>query len=116
MDLLSFTLEITVGDLEASTEWYARLLGREHAEPDDGIIEFELSPTAYLMLSPREEGSTAEPGGSVNLQVPDLVTALAELDTLGIAHSDVEQYSPEIAVVTVHDPDGRDVSIVQIGG
>lgn len=113
MDITSFTLEIAVGDLESATQWYGRLLGRSPDEPVEGVIEFELSPTAFLMLSQREEGAAAEPG-SVNLEVPDLQVALAEIEEWGIAHSEVEHYPGQLSVFSIQDPDGRDISVVQI--
>lgn len=114
MEIKSGTFELLAVDARKSAAWYAELLAHEVEEPGDGSFEVEVAPNAYLMLTDAEAGVAAQ--GSVNVQVDDAGATRTELVDRGYACSDMESFEGMMSMFSVTDPDGRDITFLQIGG
>lgn len=114
MDLSHVILRIVVTDLPTSTLWYQRMLELEPMEPDDGTSVFLLTPSTALQLREEDEVTSTAPGCDLSLRVPDLGVAVAHVESLGIAHSDVVTLGEASGMFLVQDPDGRDVTFLQV--
>ncbi|MDM8084010.1 VOC family protein [Cellulomonas cellasea] len=114
MDLSHVILRIVVTDLPTSTLWYQRMLELEPMEPDDGTSVFLLTPSTALQLREEDEVTSTAPGCDLSLRVPDLGVAVAHVESLGIAHSDVVTLGEASGMFLVQDPDGREVTFLQV--
>ncbi|PRH76848.1 glyoxalase [Streptomyces solincola] len=102
---------VAVRDMPTATEWYARLFGRPaDARPMDGLADWHVAPTAWVQVyrSPEQAGSSM-----VNLVVPDLDRAVAELAERGITAGAVESGTGRVRFAAVHDPDGNRVALIE---
>lgn len=102
---------VPVTDLDRATTWYTRLLGRPaDTHPMPTLTEWRLTPDAWLQLfhSPPHAGSTL-----VNLGVPDLDRALAELGERGLtSDSPQEGAGGTVRFAALRDPDGNRVTVI----
>jgi len=114
VDLVEVIVRVVVTDLPTSTLWYQRLLDLEPVEPDDGTSVFVLTPGTTLQLVERAEITSAEPGCSLSLRVQDLGGAVAHVDGLGLPRSEVATLGETAGAFTLVDPDGREVTILQV--
>ncbi|MCC2317329.1 VOC family protein [Cellulomonas chengniuliangii] len=114
MELVEVIVRVVVTDLPTSTLWYQRLLDLEPVEPDDGTSVFVLTPSTTLQLVEKDEITPAEPGCSLSLRVPDLRGAAAHVDGLGLRRSETATLGERAGAFTMVDPDGREVTILQV--
>jgi glyoxylase I family protein len=100
---------IAVHDVEKAEDWWARLLGREaDARPMDGLVEWHFEGGALQLIADAERA-----GGSLTtLQVSGLAADVDQLRGRGIEVGDVSETSAGAAFVTITDPDGNGVTIV----
>lgn len=111
MPATSVTIGIPVRDLDAATQWYARVLGKPHdLEPAPGVREFEIAGT-WVQLG---EG---RPGGSswnLRIGVPDLPAERRRLEQLGVGLGETQTVPGVISFFEFADPDGNSLSCYQV--
>ncbi|MBL8341472.1 MAG: VOC family protein [Rubrivivax sp.] len=117
---LSYVPELTasvgVTNLDASIDWYRKVLGFELLYRVDKIGWCELStavPGVSVGLSQNEK--VAQGGGATNVWgVKDIDEAKAHLDTLGVKQDGGIQHIPEmVKLLTFYDPDGNAMMFAQ---
>ena len=107
-----FFAGVAVSDLEASTRWYARLLGRP---PDIPVNEDEMmwriadAASLYLLRDPGRAGHA-----SITLAVPDLDAAIAEITERGLESRPIETVGDAGRKAPVIDPDGNIVNVIEV--
>lgn len=99
--------------LEACKNFFRDLLGEE-PEMGAGWANFPLPDDTFIALhTPWRPGMTTTGGSQVLLlKVDSLATESARLTALGIACSEPHEI-PGGAVVTISDPDGRTIQLIQ---
>ncbi|MFF8562836.1 VOC family protein [Streptomyces albidoflavus] len=101
-----------VTDLPRATTWYTHLLGRPaDTHPMPSLAEWQLTPDTWLQLfhSPEHAGSTL-----INIGVPDLDSALAELTERGLeADTPQEGAGGTVRFAALHDPEGNRVTLIE---
>ncbi|MEW1667775.1 VOC family protein [Streptomyces albidoflavus] len=101
-----------VTDLPRATTWYTHLLGRPaDTHPMPSLAEWQLTPDTWLQLfhSPEHAGSTL-----INIGVPDLDSALAELAERGLeADTPQEGAGGTVRFAALHDPEGNRVTLIE---
>jgi glyoxylase I family protein len=109
MDIRQSMAAIAVRDLEVAEEWWTRLVGREvDARPMDGLVEWHFGSGALQLVADADRA-----GGSLTtLQVSGLVADADQLRNHGIDVGDLTDTSAGAAFVTITDPDGNGVTIV----
>jgi catechol 2,3-dioxygenase-like lactoylglutathione lyase family enzyme len=103
---------LAVTDLEESIEWYSRLLGRSPTfRPNDREAVWQVASgvSAYIVADPSRAGN-----GLLALLVADLAAELSTLAAKGIDSDDVEQVGTEGRKAVIRDPDGNDVSLIEL--
>lgn len=109
MDIKQPMAAIAVRDVGAAEEWWTRLLGREaDARPMDGLVEWHFAGGALQLVADADRA-----GGSLTtLQVSGLVADADHLRSRGIDVGDLSDTSAGAAFVTMTDPDGNGVTII----
>jgi predicted enzyme related to lactoylglutathione lyase len=109
--LIGFT-GVPVSDFAAARTFYERFFGR----PADVVaheteVMWRLAETAWLYVV-----EDAERAGHalVSLSVENLYVALAELRGRGIVAPDVEDMPGAGRKVTIRDPDGNSVALIEV--
>ncbi|MCS0636248.1 VOC family protein [Streptomyces sp. LP05-1] len=100
-----------VREIEAAVAFYERLLGRPaDARPMAGLADWHLTPGGWLQVfqDPEHAGRTL-----LNLVVPDLDRALAELADRGITAGPVAPGKDRVRFAPVTDPDGNRVTLIE---
>nr|WP_267770002.1 VOC family protein [Streptomyces albidoflavus] len=101
-----------VTDLPRATTWYTHLLGRPaDTHPMPSLAEWQLTPDTWLQLfhSPEHAGSTL-----INIGVPDLDSALAELAERGLeADTPQEGAGGTVRFAALHDPEGNRATLIE---
>lgn len=115
MKVKAAVVSIPVLDLPEARRWYERVLDRRFdIEPMPGIAEAELREGFSLMLSegqgPRDSLMT------VVLEVEDVHTERARLETLGVSTAEVQEVPGVVAWSDFTDPYGNRLSLVQALG
>ena len=126
---------LTVRDVEASAEWYTRVVGLErqfdepHHHSDQGGYAIvlgtpDMSLNVGLDHHPANQGEQFDPTRTgldhlcFQVHDPDALSAWAEhLDQLGVAHSGV--YAMEgtpFRLITFNDPDGIQLELITFAG
>jgi len=105
---------LAVANRDAAAAWYERLLGRPaDMLPNDDEAAWQLtgSGSVYLVADPERAGS-----GVVTLIVTDLDACLAGLAARGIPTGPVAAVGTAGRKCVLTDPDGNQVSIVELAG
>lgn len=122
--LLSYHhLSLSVTDLQASVEWYQRVLGLEITAQVEGPTFRRTRMRApaggvTLTLTCHDERSAdafdeRRTGlDHVSISVDDLAAWKARLEQHGVEHSDVKQLSDEASMVTLRDPDNIQLELL----
>ncbi len=100
-----------VGDIEAAVAWYQRLLGRPaDTRPMPSLADWHLTTGGWLQVF-----QDAERSGSslLNLEVPDLDDALAQLAERGLAAGPVQTGGERTRFAALKDPDGNRVALLE---
>lgn len=105
---------IPVTDLQTAGPWYERLLGR----PADVVVHqsevmWQLAPGGwlYVVANPGRAGRSL-----ASIAVADLEAALEAIAGRGIPRPDIEVVSDAGRKATVTDPDGNEVSLLEVAG
>ena len=113
MELKSVTFELSAAEPEKAAAWYAELLETEVVRPGAGLFEVKMAG-AYLVLSDAKGASDIQ--GSVNLEVDDAERARNDLVDRGYACSELQSFEGMMAMFSLADPDGRNLTFMQVGG
>ena len=104
---------IDVADLDRAEAFYSALLGVKRDSAWEQYLAFEPLPsglTVYLQRVP--EGKTSKTRVHIDLTVPDVLAALARVETFGgKALRDFVEPSENLAVVA--DPDGNEFCLMK---
>ena len=96
-------------DVEGSAAWYADFLGVE--QTPYGMPMFVWGEGARLWIAPASAG-TGRGGTSVWFEVADVVRTYEERKARGYVFNEEPMAYPEGKIVTVNDPDGNIVGLV----
>jgi len=112
MDITYAFAGLVVANRDRAAAWYERLFGRPPAFlPNDAEAVWQVAGTAsvYLLADPDRAGR-----GVVALVVDDLDVSLAEIAGRGIVSWRIEEVPGAGRKGVISDPDGNEVSLVQI--
>ena len=96
-------------DVEASKRWYADFLGVEPTPYD--VPYFQFAEHAYLILAAASPG-TGRGGSGVWFAVDSVDDAHAELRARGYTFNEAPFDIPPGRLVTINDPDGNIVGLI----
>ncbi|MFF2953671.1 VOC family protein [Kitasatospora sp. NPDC057965] len=111
MDVARVMMVAPVRNAEAAALWYERLLGRPaDRRPMASLADWHLTPGGWLHVF-----EDAERAGStlLNLEVPDLDAALAELAGRGLTAGPVRTGGVRTRFAVLEDPDGNRVTLME---
>ena len=111
LDVSNVLSGLAVRDVDAASEWMARLIGRPaDARPMDGLADWHLTPhgTLQLVLDPDRAG-----GSMVTLHVPDIAAARTGLAERGLDLHYDDSTSTKVKFGQLFDPDGNSITIVE---
>ena len=95
---------IAVRDLEASINWYARLLGRApDSRPMDGLAEWEFPSGGWIQVF---QDRARAGSSSVTLADDDVGSRIADLLSKGIPIESKSE-GPAVSLATITDLDGN---------
>ncbi|MEW1691430.1 VOC family protein [Streptomyces sp. NPDC091265] len=100
-----------VGNVETAVAWYEKLLGRPaDARPMPSLADWHLTAGGWLSVF-----EDAERSGSalLNLEVPDLDEALAQIEECGLAAGPVQAGGTRTRFAALEDPDGNRVTLLE---
>jgi catechol 2,3-dioxygenase-like lactoylglutathione lyase family enzyme len=101
---------VPVTDLEASIDWYTRLLGREPDFRAGHEILWEIAACATLFIEPDAERAGT---GRITLSVTGLDALLESLVARRIDHRAIETYSNGVRHLKIPDPDGNAIAFAE---
>jgi catechol 2,3-dioxygenase-like lactoylglutathione lyase family enzyme len=101
---------IPVSDLEASIDWYTRLLGRAPDRRAGHEMLWEIDEHAWLFIEPNAPQAGA---GRVTLAVTGLDALLKRVSGEGIKHEPIETYSNGVRHVKIPDPDRNAIAFAE---
>lgn len=111
MDIARVLMVAPVGRVEEAVVWYERLLGRPaDTRPMPSLADWHLTASGWLQVF-----EDAEHAGSslLNLEVPDLDEALAQLKERGLHTGPVQTGGTRTRFASLHDPDGNRVTLLE---
>ncbi|MBD3007884.1 MULTISPECIES: VOC family protein [unclassified Streptomyces] len=100
-----------VRDIDIAVAWYERLLGRPaDTRPMPSLADWHLTAGGWLQVfeDPEHAGSTL-----LNLEVPELDSALAGLAERGLAAGPVLTGGVRTRIAALEDPDGNRVTLLE---
>jgi len=102
---------VPVSDLDRATSFYVDLVGRapDNTPMPGQLVEWQVREGGWLQVTQDEERAGR---GQVNLAVPDLAAAVAELGRRGLATGEVVEVNRGVRLCTVSDPDGNAVTLI----
>lgn len=105
-------VEITVSDLSASREWYARLFGKKgpDLEPFAGNVEFKVGNT-WIQIT---KGEVKPSSWDLQLELFDLVLERERIRAAGIAANEIKTVPNVISFFDLKDPDGNKMRWFQV--
>ena len=98
-----------VSDPQASSQWYARLLGITPTSYE--VPYFKFAEHAYLLLSQAAPG-TGRGGTGVWFEVESVDTTYQELQAQGFTFNGPPFDIPPGRLVTLNDPDGNIIGLI----
>ena len=100
---------ICVSDLDAASDWYARLLGTDEAfRPNDAEIVWELAEHRFLYV----ERKPAHAGHAMQtLFFEDFDAFVAGVSARGMEPVTRETYENGVRKFTYRDPDGNEIGL-----
>jgi catechol 2,3-dioxygenase-like lactoylglutathione lyase family enzyme len=101
---------VPVADLEASTDWYSRLFGRDPDFRAGNEILWQISASATLFIEPDAERAGT---GRITLSVTGLDALLEGLAVRRVDHEAIETYSNGVRHVKIPDPDGNAIAFAE---
>ena len=101
---------VPVSDLDASIDWYGRLLGRPPDMRVGDEVLWDIDAHATLFIEPDAAHAGA---GRITLGVAGLDAILERLAAEGIEHEPVETYSNGVRHVKIPDPDGNAIAFAE---
>ncbi len=111
MDIVRVLMVAPVGNVETAVAWYEKLLGRPaDARPMPSLADWHLSTGGRLSVfeDAGRAGSTL-----LNLEVPDLDEALAQLEERGLTAGPVQAGGTRTRFAALEDPDGNRVTLLE---
>jgi len=103
---------LAVADMASATAWYERLFGRPaDAEPMEGLAEWHFpgAGAVQVSLNPERAGR-----GQATLSMRGLSSQVEGAREQGVDIDPVdEEISERVALVTVADPDGNQLTLVE---
>ncbi|MEU5979621.1 VOC family protein [Streptomyces sp. NPDC047315] len=111
MEIARVLMVAPVGSVETAMPWYERLLGRPaDVRPMPSLADWHLTASGWLHVF-----EDAERAGSalLNLEVPDLDAALAELKQRGLYTDQVQTGGIRTRFAALHDPDGNRITLLE---
>ncbi|MFI5742595.1 VOC family protein [Streptomyces anulatus] len=111
MDIVRVLMVAPVGNVETAVVWYEKLLGRPaDNRPMPSPADWHLSTGGWLSVF-----EDAERAGStlLNLEVPDLAGALAQLKERGLTAGPVQTGGTRTRFAALEDPDGNRVTLLE---
>ncbi|MFB9329472.1 VOC family protein [Paenibacillus aurantiacus] len=106
---------VKTSDMARSVAWYCTLLGRSVPEaPYPPIVSIPLENTILLLDSIGDGPAEPSPHALFAFDSVDIDRSLEHLRQLGvrIVGEDIERF-PDVAFITVQDPDGHLLMVVQ---
>lgn len=101
---------VPVSDVEASRQWYEKLIGRA---PDNNpmpvLYEWQVVPGGWVQIWTDTERAGQ---GLLNLAVADLDADVAAATENGLSPGDIEDVNKGVRLSTLHDPDGNLVRLI----
>jgi catechol 2,3-dioxygenase-like lactoylglutathione lyase family enzyme len=112
MSITAVLAGLPVADLNASLQWYERLIGRAaDAQPMPGLAEWHFAGTGDVQLV---EAPDRAGGGLLTLTVADLPAHVDDVRERGVEVEPIDDTtSDKVLFVTVADPDGNAVTLVE---
>ncbi|MET0273223.1 MAG: VOC family protein [Phenylobacterium sp.] len=110
-------IAIPVANTDRSEQFYEQALGLRKLYRYGDLAFFDCAGVR-LMLSPNEDGKAVEPGqGAIYFRVPDLVRAVGELKSKGVAifsepHLTAPMPDHDLWMAFVKDPDGHLIGLM----
>ena len=101
---------VPVADLNASIDWYTRLLGRPPDMRAGDEILWDLDEHATLFIEPNAAHAGS---GRITLGVVGLDALLERLGAERIDHEPIETYSNGVRHAKVPDPDGNAIAFAE---
>jgi catechol 2,3-dioxygenase-like lactoylglutathione lyase family enzyme len=101
---------VPVSDLDASTDWYTRLLGRPPDLRVGNEVLWDIDEHATLFIEPNAPWAGA---GRITLAVSGLDELLESLAAQHIEHEPIETYSNGVRHVKIPDPDGNAIAFAE---
>jgi catechol 2,3-dioxygenase-like lactoylglutathione lyase family enzyme len=102
---------VPVSDLDRATAFYGDLLGRapDNTPMPGQLVEWQVREGGWLQVN-RDDDRAGR--GQVNLAVPDVAAAIAELGSRGVATGEVVDANRGVQLCAVSDPDGNAVTLI----
>lgn len=111
MDIARVLMVAPVRDVETAVVWYAQLLGRPaDNRPMPSLADWHLSQGGWLSVF---EDVGRAGSALLNLEVPDLNEALAELKERGLTAGRVQVGGTRTRFAALEDPDGNRVTLLE---
>ncbi|WP_367125972.1 VOC family protein [Streptomyces phytohabitans] len=111
MDIARVLMVAPVRDVETAVTWYERLLGRPaDSRPMPSLADWHLTAGGWLQVfeDPDRAGSTY-----LNLEVPELDRAVAELAARGLVAGPVRPGGTRTRFASLDDPDGNRITLLE---
>ncbi|MDX3115566.1 VOC family protein [Streptomyces scabiei] len=111
MDIARVLMVAPVTKVDEAVVWYETLLGRPaDTRPMPSLADWHLTVGGWLHVF-----EDAERAGStlLNLEVPDLDEALAQLKQRGLQTGPVQTGGTRTRFAALHDPDGNRITLLE---
>jgi predicted enzyme related to lactoylglutathione lyase len=105
---------VVVSDIDAGTEWYTKFFGREPAFRPNETEAIWMTVTAglvYIKADPSNAGHSV-----LTLAVANLEAAVEALESRGMATGTIEAVGTVGIKSRLRDPDGNEITLVEITG
>ena len=110
MSITNAFASVAVKNLQATAQWYEKLLGRPaDSTPMPEVSEWKFEGGGWLQVYQNQERAGSS---SVTLAVSNLDQQIADLKTSGI-EAGAPMKGPKVNVVMIKDPDGNSIAFSQ---